>query len=70
MKSSYLISVAVTQSWRTGLCSKSSALGLAASVEKAILEPDSIENFWLEFWLEKPLEFLLEIPYTKKKSKN
>ena len=26
--------------------------------------------FWLEFRLEKPLEFWLEIPYTKKKFKN
>ena len=33
------MSVAVTQSCRTGLCSKSSALGLPASVEKAILVP-------------------------------
>ena len=27
---------------------------------------DSIEKLWLEFWLEKTLEYLLEIPYTKK----
>ena len=32
--------------------------------------PNSIETFWLEFWLEKPLEFWLEIPYTKKMFKN
>ena len=31
---------------------------------------DSIEKFWLEFWLEKLLEFWLEIPYTKKMFKN
>ena len=30
------------------------------------LGPNSIEKFQLEFWLEKPLEFCLEIPYTKK----
>ena len=28
--------------------------------------PNSIEHCWLEFWLEKTLEFWLEIPYTKK----
>ena len=28
---------------------------------------DSIENFQLEFQLEKPLEFWLENPYTEKK---
>ena len=28
--------------------------------------PDSIEKMWLEFLLEKPLEFLLGIPYTNK----
>ena len=28
--------------------------------------PNSIEKIWLEFWLEKRLEFWLEIPYTKK----
>ena len=27
------------------------------------LGPNSIETFWLEFWLEKRLEFWLEIPY-------
>ena len=27
----------------------------------ARLGPNSIQNFWLEFWLEKPLEFWLEI---------
>ena len=27
---------------------------------------NSIEICWLEFWLEKPHTFLLEIPYTKK----
>ena len=31
---------------------------------------NSIETFWLEFWLEKPLEIWLEIPYTKKMFKN
>ena len=34
------------------------------------LGPNSIEIFWLEFWLEKPLEFWLEISYTKKMFKN
>ena len=34
------------------------------------LGPNSIENFWLEFWLEKSLEFWLEIPHTKKMLKN
>ena len=40
-------------------------LFLAAGVD---LGPNSIEKFWLEFWvefwLEKSLEFWLEIPYT------
>ena len=31
---------------------------------------NSIENFWLQFRVEKPLEFWLEIPYTKKTLKN
>ena len=31
---------------------------------------NSIGKFWLEFRLEKPLEFWLEIPYTKKMFKN
>ena len=31
-----------------------------------VLGPNSIQHFWLEFWLKKPLEFWLEIPYTKK----
>ena len=35
-----------------------------------VLGPNSIEKCWLEFRLEKPLEFWLEIPYTKKKLKN
>ena len=26
------------------------------------LGPNSIEKIWLEYWLEKSLEFLLEIP--------
>ena len=39
------------------------AIRFAAPV---LLGPNSIENFWLEFWLEKSLEFWLEIPYTKK----
>ena len=34
------------------------------------LGPNSIETFWLEFWLEKSLEFWLEIPYTEKVFKN
>ena len=34
------------------------------------LGPNSIEKIWLEFRLEKPLEFWLEIPYTKKMFKN
>ena len=33
--------------------------GLAAD---GTLWGDSIETFWLEFWLEKSLEFWLEIP--------
>ena len=33
------------------------------------LGPNSIEKFWLEFQLKKPLEFRLEIPYTKTKFK-
>ena len=37
---------------------------------EARLGPNSMENFWLEFRLEKPLEFWLEITYTKKKLKN
>ena len=28
------------------------------------------KNVWFEFWLEKPLEFRLEISYTKKLSKD
>ena len=28
--------------------------------------PNSIEIFWLEFWIEKPLEFWLEIVFTEK----
>ena len=32
---------------------------------ETILGPNSIENFWLEFWFEKPLEFWLEIPCTE-----
>ena len=35
-----------------------------------MLGPNSVEKFWLEFWLEKSLEFCLEIPYTKKMLKN
>ena len=34
------------------------------------LGPNSIEKFRLEFWLEKSLEFWLEIPYTMKMFKN
>ena len=36
--------------------------------EEALLElgPNSIEKFWLEVWLEKSLEFWLEITYAKK----
>ena len=33
------------------------------------LGDNSIEKKWLEFWLEKPLEFWPEIPYTNKKFK-
>ena len=35
-----------------------------------LLGGDSIEKVWLEFRLEKPLEFWLEIPFTKKTFKN
>ena len=35
-----------------------------------VLGVNSIETFQLEFWLEKSLEFCLEIPHTKKKLKN
>ena len=28
--------------------------------------PNSIEKVWLEFWLEKSLEFWLEVPHNKK----
>ena len=38
--------------------------------EEAHQGPNSIEKIWLEFWLEKPLEFWLEISYTKKMFKN
>ena len=31
---------------------------------------DSIEKFWLKFWLEKSLEFWLEISSIEKKFKN
>ena len=34
------------------------------------LGTDSIEKFWIEFWLEKPLEFWLEVACTKKMFKN
>ena len=34
------------------------------------LGPNSIGNFWLKLWLEKSLEFWLEIPYNKKKLTN
>ena len=34
------------------------------------LGPNSIEKIWFEFRLEKPLEFWLEIPYTKKTFKD
>ena len=37
---------------------------------EARLGPNSIEKFWLEFRLEKLLEFWLEIPHTKKMFKN
>ena len=30
------------------------------------LGPNSTEQFQLEFWIEKSLEFCLEIPYKKK----
>ena len=45
----------------TGNCMADSASDL-----RRTLGPNSIEKFWLEFWLEKPLEFWLDIPYTKK----
>ena len=32
--------------------------------------PDSVEIIWRDFWLEKPLEFWLEIPNTEKRFKN
>ena len=35
-----------------------------------LLGVNSIENFWLEFRLEKSLEFWLEIPHTLKMFKN
>ena len=42
------------------------AVHLVAVVHVAdVLGPNSIEKCWLEFWLEKSLEFLLDIPYTK-----
>ena len=34
------------------------------------LREDSAENIWLVFWLKRPLEFSLYIPYTKKTFKN
>ena len=37
---------------------------------EARLGPNSTEKFWLEFRLEKSLEFWLEIPYTKEMFKN
>ena len=54
---------------------RESALALAGIGEcgrhaSRLQGPNSIEKNWLEFWLEKPLEFRLEIPYTKKMFKN
>ena len=46
---------------------------LAASLTLLLsvaLGPNSIDIFGLEFRLKKPLEFCLEIPYTKKMFKN
>ena len=43
---------------------------LLQSVVIGLLGPNSIEKCWLEFWLEKPLEFWLQIPCTKKMFKN
>ena len=34
------------------------------------LGPNSIEKFWLEHWLEKSVEFWLEIPHSRKMYKN
>ena len=39
-------------------------------VQLVWLGPNSIEKIWLEFRLEKPLEFWLEIPYSMKLFKN
>ena len=46
----------------------SSSLRAKKADAEGNLGPDSIENCWLEFWLEKPREFLLDIHYTKKGS--
>ena len=57
-----------------GLC-ESDGLGLPVQHPEGVtvlpdLGPDSIEKFWLEFLLEKSLEFWLEYPDTKKMFKN
>ena len=46
------------------------ALGSDSSHLAHNLGPNSIEKCWLEFWLEKSLEFWLEITHTKKLIKN
>ena len=43
---------------------------LRVEVPEVWVGPNSIETFWLELWLAKPLEFWLEIPYTLKMLKN
>ena len=43
---------------------------VAEGIVEATLGPNSKENFWLEFWLEKSLAFWIEIPYSEKMSKN
>ena len=42
----------------------------AAVLALVVLGVNSIEKCWLEFWLEKLLEFWLQIPYTEKDAKN
>ena len=41
-----------------------------AGYEQYLQGTNLMEIFWLEFWLEKPLNFWLEIPSTKKMLKN
>ena len=47
-----------------GGCEGGDELGVPPGVVD--LGPNSIETLWHEFWLEKLLEFRLEIPYTGK----